>query len=615
MNAKKFLYFLAPITVLSPTNLLFSCTQTKTHLENPRIISPEITEFTSTLSDSKYLSATISNFHFEDISSLSHLTVTSTFKQGGNVLHCEIINFDVVNKTFAIRLFAANVEPDILTGSFVFKYHNRIIPIEEEKLFKINVVSAPIIKQSDITIQKIELSDSTQITLHWNGFTCKNIKNIANDIHVSSTFVQEGAEFTYKIIPGNDDEFEVEIQISNAVAGVISGIFTFEYQGKIFEMDKTCYIILNKNNPLVCLPPPESKRVVVNQDASSCSIQFKNFTYSGIQDLSKLSVIVSSDNSTKTEVFESKIVTPLGVGSNFDVAVTITNIRAIQSLPISFSFVYDGNEIPCYGEQTNELTLDIAFPSDCLMTHYSSDYQGYCVEGFVNHFLPPEGSILLIPSSYAVQIRSKAFSDVHLWIEQRKISIEFEPNSILSKIDDNAFFDDKPCYWLVGNISLPNSVIEIGAKAFSYLKNVGNLSLPNSRLHIAYEAFKSSSISGTLDIPEKVMSIDTSAFEDCANLTKIIINSENTNLASATFGRCTHVNVLDFSHWKSMPDWLTRIEYDNIFENIGSEVISEENKGKIIISRSFSKDEMWQALIQVGFKEADHDKWDIVYQE
>jgi hypothetical protein len=108
------------------------------------------------------------------------------------------------------------------------------------------------------------------------------------------------------------------------------------------------------------------------------------------------------------------------------------------------------------------------------------------------------------------------------------------PNSV-TNIGSKAFAD---CTGLT-NINIPNSVTSIGSKAFANCTGLTNINIPNSVNSIGNEAFSRCSKLTNVIIPDSVTSIGYEAFADCTNLTNIIIPDNVTSMGGGAFLNCS----------------------------------------------------------------------------
>ena len=74
---------------------------------------------------------------------------------------------------------------------------------------------------------------------------------------------------------------------------------------------------------------------------------------------------------------------------------------------------------------------------------------------------------------------------------------------------------------MMETVTIPNSVISIGDKAFWFCLCITSVTIPNSVEFIGKEAFKQCYQLETVTIPNSVKSIGKSAFEECQQLRKI----------------------------------------------------------------------------------------------
>lgn len=75
----------------------------------------------------------------------------------------------------------------------------------------------------------------------------------------------------------------------------------------------------------------------------------------------------------------------------------------------------------------------------------------------------------------------------------------------------------------ITSVTIPNTVTEIGPKAFEKCLGLNNIKLPNSIKLISHDAFRECAMS-SIEIPSSVESIGYEAFGECHNLTEVIIN-------------------------------------------------------------------------------------------
>ena len=94
---------------------------------------------------------------------------------------------------------------------------------------------------------------------------------------------------------------------------------------------------------------------------------------------------------------------------------------------------------------------------------------------------------------------------------------------------------------LGGNYNIPNSVTNIGARAFESCTNLTNVTIPNSVTSIGDFAFYGCSGLTSMTIPNGVASIPDSAFANCYALTNVTIPDSVTNIGDFAFEGCFHL--------------------------------------------------------------------------
>ena len=89
------------------------------------------------------------------------------------------------------------------------------------------------------------------------------------------------------------------------------------------------------------------------------------------------------------------------------------------------------------------------------------------------------------------------------------------------------------------NITIPNSVKNIGKGAFAYCKNLTNVTIPNGVTSINYYTFDFCNSLTNITIPNSVTSIDNYAFSYCYSLKNITIPNSVTSIGWSTFEHCS----------------------------------------------------------------------------
>ena len=145
--------------------------------------------------------------------------------------------------------------------------------------------------------------------------------------------------------------------------------------------------------------------------------------------------------------------------------------------------------------------------------------------------IPTNGHVT-IPNT-VIEIGGKAFLDCS---SLKSITI---PNSVTS-IGKFAF---KGCSSL-SSITIPNSVTSIGWYAFSYCNSLSSIVIPNSVTNIEESTFQGCSKLSSITIPNSVTSIGREAFSGCDSLSSIVIPNSVTSIGKFAFERCSSLSSI-----------------------------------------------------------------------
>lgn len=153
----------------------------------------------------------------------------------------------------------------------------------------------------------------------------------------------------------------------------------------------------------------------------------------------------------------------------------------------------------------------------------------------------------------AEQLQPGTDSTTSIFFSQR-INIrnfdEFEYFTNVNKIKDYTFYS---CIGLQ-NITIPNSLTEIGYCAFTGCTNLTSITIPDSVTEIGERAFYSCTSLTSVNIPDSVTTIGSQAFYRCRNLTSIAIPNSVTSIKYGTFYDCSSLTSI------TIPDSVTSIE-------------------------------------------------------
>ena len=113
------------------------------------------------------------------------------------------------------------------------------------------------------------------------------------------------------------------------------------------------------------------------------------------------------------------------------------------------------------------------------------------------------------------------------------------PDSV-TDIGSGAFSD---CYSLT-SITIPDSVTSIGGSAFSYCSSLTSITIPDSVTDIGDCAFDGCSSLTSITIPDSVTRIGRGAFSVCYSLTSITIPNSVTSIGDSAFSDCSSLTSI-----------------------------------------------------------------------
>ena len=132
-----------------------------------------------------------------------------------------------------------------------------------------------------------------------------------------------------------------------------------------------------------------------------------------------------------------------------------------------------------------------------------------------------------------------------------------EGNSIYdSRENCNAIIETNSNTLVAGckNTTIPNSVTNIGERAFYYCSGLTSVTIPNSVTSIGDEAFYYCSGLTSVTIPNSVTSIGDEAFFYCSNLTSVTIPNSVTSIGENAFGYCSGLTSIVVEEGNSIYD-------------------------------------------------------------
>ena len=165
------------------------------------------------------------------------------------------------------------------------------------------------------------------------------------------------------------------------------------------------------------------------------------------------------------------------------------------------------------------------------------------------------------------------------WAFQNCSSLASAQLGRLSQIPSNAFYN---CASLA-ELTLPDSLVSIGASAFYNCSSLGELVIPSAVESIGNSAFNGCSSMEEASVPASVTSLGTSVFANCTSLVRATVEAPITSIPNTTFQNCTSLvrfnseedGVFDLTGYTSVGNSafigsaVQSVNFDAAFESAG----------------------------------------------
>lgn len=112
----------------------------------------------------------------------------------------------------------------------------------------------------------------------------------------------------------------------------------------------------------------------------------------------------------------------------------------------------------------------------------------------------------------------------------------------------------------IKNVTIPDSVTEIGFRAFEGCASLTSVTIPDSVTTIGLHAFHGCTSLASVIIPDSVTSIGWDAFGGCTSLTSVTISDSVTKIGSNPFSGCNSLTSI------TVPDSISQEKWYEIFE-------------------------------------------------
>lgn len=143
---------------------------------------------------------------------------------------------------------------------------------------------------------------------------------------------------------------------------------------------------------------------------------------------------------------------------------------------------------------------------------------------------------ITIPNS-VIKIGDGSFSGCH---NLQRIIVDAKNSDYDSRNNCNAIIETRSNILIAGcqNTSIPNGVVSIGKRAFSYNIDLSDITIPPSMVHIPDGAFSHCNGLMSVTILNGVKTIGKEAFSGCDNMTNIVIPDSVTTIGDGAFEGC-----------------------------------------------------------------------------
>ena len=192
---------------------------------------------------------------------------------------------------------------------------------------------------------------------------------------------------------------------------------------------------------------------------------------------------------------------------------------------------------------TNPFANSAVHDINCYSKYFEVDEDALYSKGkkMIIAFFNRDASEFTIPDS-VTNIGDRAFSGCN------SLSSITIPGSV-THIGNSAFLGCKR----LSSIIIPNSVTHIGDSAFWWCERLSSVTIPNSVTHIGDSAFWGCRSLSSITIPDSVTLIGDEAFSDCVCLSSISIPNSVTHIGDCAFLDCYSLTSI------SIPDSVTHI--------------------------------------------------------
>lgn len=551
-------------------------------------------------------------FSFYDAPFISDVVVENSFSFGIATFNTYIdnINFDL--STFSVVLNATYIYPGDYQGSLTFKYHDEPITIEgDSNNFTVTVLEETGVIYDGATFQQQKISFDDSVSFSFNNFQIVNIQAFdPTKLKCLSTFAEQLPDADVQIViesPLSNNFVNIKININNASAGHLISKFTFTYEDTALDVQLNNDFELSLlSKPIIYEPTTTSVNLTINQGSAFSTISGFYFVGLSEEDKSLLSLRHDIDVGAGTISFS---ISDWNIDTHsFNLNVSLRNAPSDLQDTITGHIFFDYNGVPI-SDSTPEFCFNIIKPIPT--AHFQIDYSNFTLQKILDVEGIANTNQLLIPS-FIKKIDNLAFNDAVFkqFLIDHPHSLSFDTYSLCTVIGEQAFEGLS----FTNDITLPFNVTEIMSKAFYQLNDNKTFSFPQPSCLklIGQSAFQGARSTGNLTIDENIESVGDNAFDSSAFGSILTIKSNKMQVGKLCFANMPNVNEIDLSSLAEIPNWMMTMD-SQIFSNIGSNVVSEERKGTVLVNSDIKLSEVSRYLTE--YCKLPNNTWEIVQKK
>lgn len=548
------------------SSCLISCNNFEPEPIENKIILPANLSVQTTISQQNETIGRIYGFKFEGSLDFDKLRVFQSLDITSGIVTIDIDDWDDFNKSFSIYIYTKDVQPNVYTGNIGFTYDGKDIQVEGQTNIEYTILKHTYIFNPDNLSCESQLDENGNADFLFSNFSYTGIDDITK-LSVKTDYSLAEAVFTTNIEALDNNKFNVNVHVENALPRTLSSLFTFYYDGELLtDTPDNEFTIKCLEHTAIFEPEVKTLRVV-NDSNGKTNILFSGFSYSGL-DPYKLNVNTSFETSLEHSSFSCKIININPYFKMFDVQIIMTGVKHYENINGSFTFTWDEQ----VWETSSDFVVNVDTSINVSLLKFSVDGDGrLCLDGFIDNDPPIEQFDTLLIPSYVQVISNSAFAGSTIG------KLDFEENCSLELIDDAAFYQ---CYFLE-TVNIPASVRSIGMSAFLNDVNIKSIAFEEGAmpLTIQKDAFNGlADLTGKVTLPKRLKKVESNLFSG-SQVEKIYIPSTLEEVSERSFAGMGYLHTIYLNdNVDFLPSWM--VEYDkgnNVFSNAGH-ASQEENK-------------------------------------